>query len=434
MKNISYILLMVVLIMNTTMAQTPVPAKPQAKPVALMNGYAHIGNGQVIQNSIITFDKGKIMMVADATVVRMDLSGFEVIDIAGKHVYPGFILPNSQVGLQEVSSIRAMNDFTERGEMNPSVRALISYNTDTEYIPTFRFNGVLLAETTPTGGLISGSSSVMELDGWNWEDAVHTADAGIHMNWPPLMRRQFDFNTFTFAETANKDYDKQIGDLERFFSEASSYGKLTSKETNLKFEAVQGLFDGKKTLFIHATSPKEIVASVRAAQRSGIQRITLLSGAAAWWVADFLKENKIPVILPDTHNLPARADDDADLPYKLPHLLTQAGVMVSLSSDGALHGARNLGFYAGTAAAYGMDKEEALKTITSNTAKALGIDNRVGTLESGKDATLFVSNGDALDYRGNVLTHAFISGKLITLPGNQQELYERYSKKYGQMK
>jgi len=249
-----------------------------------------------------------------------------------------------------------------------------------------------------------------------------------------MMSRQFDFNTFTFAESANKDYEKQVGELERFFGEASSYGKLPSKETNLKFEAMQGLFDGKKTLFIHAASPKEIIESVRTAQRNGIKRITLLAGASAYWVAEFLKENKIPVILPETHNLPARADDDADLPYKLPHLLTQAGVMVSLSSEGALHGSRNLGFYAGTATAYGMDKEEALKTITSNTAKALGIDNRVGTLESGKDATLFVSNGDALDYRGNVLTHAFISGKLITLPGNQQELYERYSKKYGQMK
>ena len=151
-------------------------------------------------------------------------------------------------------------------------------------------------------------------------------------------------------------------------------------------------------------------------------------------VAEFLKENKIPVILPATHNLPSRPDDDVDLPYKLPHLMTQAGIMVSLYNNDALHGSRNLGFYAGTAVAYGMDKEEALKTITSNTAKALGVDKRVGTLEVGKDATLFVSAGDALDYRTNVLSHAFISGKLVTLPGNQQELYERYSKKYGQMK
>ncbi len=434
MKKLLYTLFAATLIINIAGGQTPVPAKPQAKPIALTGGVAHLGNGQVIQNSIVAFDKGKLTVVADATTAKVDLAGFEVINITGKHVYPGFILPNSQVGLQEVSSIRAMNDYTERGVMNPNVRSQISYNTDTEYTPSFRFNGVLLAETTPTGGTISGTSSVMEMDGWNWEDATHSVDVAVHMNWPALMRRQFDFNTFTFAESVNADYDKQVNDLERFFGEALSYGSLATKETNLKFEAMQGLFDGKKTLMLHANNPKEIVESVRFAQRSGVKRITVVGGTGALWVADFLKENKIPVILPSTHNLPNRTDDDVDMPYKLPHLLTQAGVTVSLMDDGALHGARNLGFYAGTAAAYGMAKEDALKTITSNTAKALGIDSRVGTLEVGKDATLFVSNGDALDYRGNVLTHAFITGKLMTLPGNQQELYERYSRKYGQMK
>ena len=434
MKNLIYTFLMAMFILNCAWAQTPVPAKPQSKPIALKGAVAHLGNGQVIQNSVIGFEKGKLTLVADAATSRMDLSAYEVIDVSGKHVYPGFILPNSQVGLQEVSSIRAMNDDRERGDINPNVRSLVSYNTDSEYAPTFRYNGVLLAEATPTGGLISGTSSVMEMDGWNWQDAVHTADVAVHMNWPQMMRRQFDFNTFSFSEMENKEYEKQVGELERFFTEASSYGKLASKEVNLKFEAVQGLFEGKKTLMIHANNPKEIIASVRFAQRNGVQRITIVEGMGAYYVAEFLKENKIPVILPATQNLPTRTDDDVDLPYKLPHLLTQAGVMVSLSNDGALHGARNLGFYAGTAAAYGMDKEEALKTITSNTAKALGIDNSVGTLEVGKDATLFVSNGDALDYRGNILTHAFISGKLITLPGNQQELYERYSRKYGQMK
>ncbi|MBP9925407.1 MAG: amidohydrolase family protein [Cyclobacteriaceae bacterium] len=421
-------------LVQVVQAQTPVPAKPQAKPIALTGGVAHLGNGQVIQNSLIAFDKGKLTIVADATTSKTDLSGYEVINITGKHVYPGFILPNSQVGLQEVQAVRAMNDYNEHGELNPNVRSLISYNTDSEYIPTFRFNGVLLAETTPTGGTISGTSSVMEMEGWNWEDAVHSADIGVHLNWPPIEKRQFDFSTFTFSVSPNKDYDKQVLELNQFFAEALSYGSQSAKDVNLKFDAMQGLFSGKQTLFIHANNPKEIVESVRFAQRHGVKRITLVEGLGALWVADFLKENNIPVILPATQNLPARNDDDVDLPYKLPHLLTQAGVIVSLSNDGSLHGARNLAFYAGTAAAYGMSKEDALKTITSNTAKALGIDNRVGTLEVGKDATLFVSVGDALDYRTNILSHAFISGKLITLPGNQQELYERYSKKYGQVK
>ncbi len=428
------ILILFAFVSVASWGQTPVPSKAQAKAIALTGGVAHLGNGQVIKNSVIAFEKGKLTLVTDATTARLDLSKYEVINIDGKHVYPGFILPNSQVGLQEVSSIRAMNDYSERGELNPNVRSIISYNTDSEYIPTYRFNGVLLAETTPTGGVISGSSSVVEMEGWNWEDAAHTVDMGIHMNWPARLRRQFDFNTFTFAESPNRDYDKQVGDLELFFAEATSYGKLSSKEANLKLEAMQGLFDGKKGLFIHVNNSKEIIESVRFAQRSGVKRIVVVGGLDALWVADFLKENKIPVILPSTHALPARNDDDVDLPYKLPYLLSQAGVTISLSNDDALHGSRNLGFYAGTAVAYGMDKEEALKAITSNTAKALGIDQRVGTLEVGKDATLFVSEGDALDYRTNKLTHAFISGKLVTLPGIQEELYDRYSNKYGHKK
>jgi imidazolonepropionase-like amidohydrolase len=432
--SIVFTLLVAVMASTTLLAQAPVPAKAQAKPIALTGGVAHLGNGQVIQNSIIGFDKGKLTVVADATTAKIDLSSYEVININGKHVYPGFILPNSQLGLAEVSSIRAMSDNAETGVLNPNVRAVISYNTDSEYIPTYRFNGVLLAETTPQGGMISGQSSVMEMEGWNWEDAAHTVDIAIHMNWPPLTRRQFDFNTFTFEETPNRDYDKNVAMLTQLFTDAVAYNKLASKEANLKLDAMQGLFDGKKTLMIHAEEPKEIIESVRFAQKQGVQKITVISGYKSLYVAEFLKDNKIPVILPETHELPARTDEDVDLPYKLPFLLTQAGVSVSISSTGMMHGGRNLGFFAGTAAAYGLSKEDALKTITSNTAKALGIDARVGTLEVGKDATLFVSIGDALDYRTNQLTHAFISGKLVILPGNQQELFERFSTKYGTKK
>lgn len=434
MKKVNIIIIAALLLVNVAWAQKPVPAPPQSKPIALTGGTAHIGNGQVIENALITFDKGKITNVVNAATAKMDLAGYDVITITGKHVYPGFILPNSQVGLEEVSAVRAMSDSDEEGDFNPNVRAVISYNADSEFPPSFRFNGVLLAETTPRRGTIPGSSSLMEMEGWNWEDALHSADIGVHMNWPNMSRRQFDFSTFSFSESPNKDYDKQVMTVEKFFMDAAAYGQQTNKETNLKLAAMQGLFDGSKTLFIHTDNPKEIVSSIRTAQRSDVKRITLISGSNALMVAEFLKENKIPVILPATHNLPSRPDDDVDLPYKLPHLMTQAGIMVSLYNNDALHGSRNLGFYAGTAVAYGMDKEEALKTITSNTAKALGVDKRVGTLEVGKDATLFVSAGDALDYRTNVLSHAFISGKLVTLPGNQQELYERYSKKYGQMK
>ena len=430
---ISYSILMVLFTAHNTLSQTPVPVTAQDRKIALTGGVAHLGNGQVIQNSVIGFDKGKLTIVADASA-HPDLSGYEEIKIAGKHVYPGFILPNSQLGLSEVEAIRAMDDADEHGQLNPNVRSIIAYNTDSEYIPTMRYNGILLAETTPTGGLISGSSSVMELEGWNWEDAAHTVDVAIHLNWPPKMKQEFDFTTFSFNETANKEYEKNVNDLDKFFTDARAFGKLSVKERNLKMEAIQGVFDSKKTLFLHAENPKEIIESVRFAQKHGVQRIAVVTEIGAFFVADFLKENKIPVVLTSTHELPDRPDDDVDMNYKLPFLLSTAGVSVSLSHFGMLGRARNLAFYAGTAVAYGMDKEEALKTITSNTAKVLGIDALVGTLEVGKDATLFVSNGDAMDFRTNILSFAFIRGKSVTLPGNQQELYERYSGKYGHSK
>ena len=432
-KVIIYSIAIVFLTAHVVLSQTPVPAKPQDKKIVLTGGIAHLGNGQVIQNAVIGFDNGKLTMIADAST-NPNTAGYEEIKVAGKHVYPGFILPNTQLGLSEVSSIRAMNDFTERGEMNPNVRALPAYNTDNEFTATMRFNGILLAETTPTGGLISGSSSVMEMEGWNWEDAAHTIDVSIHMNWPPRMKRELDLSTFTFSEVVNKDYEKNVNELNQFFADARAYGKMATKERNLKMEAMQGLFEGKKSLSLHADNPKEIIESVRFAQKSGVQRIVLVSATGAYLVADFLKENKIPVILKDTHELPDRPDDNIDMPYKLPYLLSSAGVMVSLSHSGMLGHGRNLPFFAGTAVAFGMDKEEALKTITSNTAKALGIDARVGTLEVGKDATLFVSEGDVFDFRTSILTHAFISGKGVILPYKQQELYERYSRKYGHIK
>ncbi len=411
-------------------AQVPIPVAAQSSPILLKGGTAHLGNGQVIQNSLIAFDKGKLTAVQAAST-GMDDAGFQVIDITGKHVYPGFILPNSKMGLKEVSSVKAMTDSRERGTINPNIRSVISYNTDSEFIPTMRFNGILLAESTPEGGTISGTSSVMEMEGWNWEDAAHTVDVGIHLNWPNRISRTFDFATFTRKEAPNKNYQKNIDGLKDHFAATKAYMAAPSKIANVKLASMEGLFDGSKRLFLHADSPKEIVESVRFMQQQGVKHITLLTDESALYVADFLKENNIPVILPQTQRVPDRSHQAVDLPYELPHLLTEAGLTVSLSHQGMESQARNLAFYAGTAVAYGMDKEEALKTITSNTAKALGIDKRVGTLEVGKDATLFVSAGDALDYKGNILSHAFISGKLVVLPNKQQELFERFSTKYG---
>ncbi len=430
MKKIIYTLVLTIIATSMLVAQTPVPASEQTSPIMLVGAVAHLGNGQVIQNSAIGFDKGKITRVEDASG-NVNTDGFTVIRVDGKHVYPGFILPNSQVGLQEVNAIRHMRDFSEEGDFNPNVRSVISYNTDSEYIPTFRFNGILLAESTPRGGRISGTSSVMEMEGWNWEDAAHTVDMGMHINWPNRMNSRFDFTTFTVIREPNKNYDKQVAELDTYFKDAVAYGASSNKVSNLKLAAMQRLFDGTQTLFLHAGEAKGIIESVRFAQSNGVKKIVVVAAGNALTVAGFLKDNDIGVILPPTHRLPERQDSDVYGPYKLPKQLFDAGVKVGIAHAGMIGHSRNLPFFAGTAASYGLDKEEALKMITSNTAELLGIDDRVGTLEVGKDATLFISEGDALDMRTNILSHAFISGKQITLDYKQQELFERFSRKYG---
>jgi len=428
-RNLFSFLVVFLLVISRGLAQLPQPAEPQSDAILLKGGIAHLGNGKVIQNSLIGFDEGVITLVGDATRSKIDVAGYTVIDITGQHVYPGFILPNSSLGLEEVSAVRATRDANETGQLKPHVRSLVAYNTDSKIPPTLRYNGILIAETTPKGGRISGTSSVMNLEGWNWEDAVLKADVGIHMSWPSTMGGHFDFATFTWIREPNKKYDNQVAELVSFFDDAKSYSELSSKEHNLKMEAMTGLFDGSKILYIRANSAKEIVQAVRFGQEKGVQKIVMLAGTEALDAASFLAENNIPVVLPNVHSL-AGSDEVVELPYELAGLLTKAGVTVALSHNGMLARARNLPFYAGTAAAYGLGKEGAVQAITLNAAKILGIDNEVGSLEEGKRATLFVSKGDALDMMTNDLTHAYIDGKTIQLDGEQQALYKQYSDKY----
>jgi imidazolonepropionase-like amidohydrolase len=432
MKNIFSILFLFAALISV--AQVPTPGGAQTKPILITGATVHTGTGQVIENGAVAFENGKLTYVGPTASAPADKSRFDVINAQGKHVYPGFIMTNSILGLVEIESFRATADNTETGSLNPNVRSQISYSTDSEVTPTYRFNGILLAEITPQGGVISGTSTVMQLDAWNWEDATIAKDAAVHLNWPSRLRGRFDFETFTFVTEPNADYAKTLTELTTFFNDAVGYSKLAPKTVNLKMEAMQGILNGSQVLVMHASTSKEIVEAVKFAQGYGIKRLAIVASSEAIKVASFLKENSVPVIIPMVHDLPARADEDVDLPYALPAALTKAGVTVVFSHNDAIARGRNLPFYAGTAVAYGMDKEEALKAITLNPAKILGIDKTVGSLEVGKDATLFISEGDALDFRSNRVSDAFINGRKSILYNKQQILNDQYAKKYGHIK
>jgi imidazolonepropionase-like amidohydrolase len=410
-------------------AQVPAPAPPQPKPILLTGATLHVGNGTVIEKAVVAFDKGKITYAGPATGGPAT-AGYEQVDVTGQHIYPGLIQPNTTLGLNEVASVRATLDQQEVGQINPNVRAMVAYNTDSDVLPTIRANGVLLVQVTPVGGTISGTSSVMQLDAWNWEDAVVKADDGMHLHWPPLLFQTQTEITPAITE-AQRNREKILQDLEQLFKQAAAFRLGTPSKENFKLSALKGLFDGSKRLYLHADNAKDIIESIRFAQKNGVKNIVLVGGRDAWRITDFLRENNVPVILSGIHALPAQAGDDTDLAYKTPFLLQQAGILYGLDYSASLHGVRNLPFIAGTAVAHGLTKEQALMAVSANTAKILGIGAQVGTVEPGKDATLVVSGGDLLDMRTNNVTRAYIQGRQLNLTDKQKYLYQKFKAKYG---
>lgn len=413
-------------------AQNPAPAKPQMKPVVLTGATIHVGNGEVIQNGAIAFDKGIITQIGPVGSVTGPV-GAEIVEVKGKHIFPGLISLNTTVGLQEIASVRATLDYREVGEINPHVRALVAYNTDSEVIPTLRGNGILLSQAVPQGGAISGSSSVFYSDGWNWEDAVLRKDDGIWLSWPPFLAGNFDNETFTYVIKRNDKRQETIDLFKKTFAEAKAYAEIANPSpVNLRLEAMRPLFTGSANLYIRADYAKDIIESVRFAQEAGVKKIVIAGGHESYKVTAFLKENQVPVIINTTHRLPDGVDENVYLPYELPGLLHKAGIKVAITYADEWWRTRNLGFLAGTASGFsGVTPEEALQFVTRNAADIIGAGQQVGTLEKGKQASLLVSDGDILDMRGNMVQMAYIRGGKVNLDDKQKRLYEKYKEKYG---
>jgi len=407
------------------------PAKKQSESITITGATIHIGDGTIIDNGIVIFENGKIQAVADATTSKIALKG-KIIDASGKHIYPGFIGANTNLGLVEVDAVNASNDQREMGSMIPHVRSLVAYNAESKVVESMRPNGILIAQVSPNGGRFSGTSSIMQLDAWNWQDAAIKKDDGIHLNWPNSFSRGRWWLGEPRGLKPNRNYAKQVNDIVTFVSESKAYLNGSRTNLNIPFEALEGLFDGSQKLYVNVNDEKGITDAVNFAIQNGIKMV-VVGGYQAYAVSGLLKSNNIPVLIDHTHSLPATSDHDYDLPYKNPKLLADAGVLVGIhTGNNSNFQTRNLPFYAGQVVGQGMNKEDALKLITLNVAKILGVDAILGSIEVGKSATLFVSKGDALDMRSNQLTQAFIDGREISLETHQTELWRRYSKKYQQ--
>ncbi|KQS33744.1 amidohydrolase family protein [Dyadobacter sp. Leaf189] len=413
-------------------SQNPAPALPQSKPMVLTGATIHVGNGQVIQNGVIAFDKGIITYVG-AAGSNPAAAGAETVEVKGKHIFPGVISLNTTVGLQEIATVRATLDFAEVGEINPHVRALVAYNTDSEVIPTLRGNGILVSQAVPQGGVISGSSSVFYSDGWNWEDAVLKKDDGIWVSWPPFLASSFNYDDFSVSTKRNDKRQEVIDLIRATFSEAKGYNAVAEPASvNLRMAALKPVLAGTANLYIRAEYAKDIIEAVKLAKEFDIKRVVIVGGDEAYKVAAFLKENQVSVVLNPTHRLPGRVDENVYMPYELPGLLHKAGVKVAITYADEWWRTRNLAFLAGTSSGFGnVTPEEALQFVTKNAAEIIGAEREVGTLEKGKHASLIVSEGDILDMRGNVVGMVFVKGGKVNLDDKQKRLYEKYKTKYG---
>ncbi len=409
-------------------ASDQIPGAPQAQPIALVGGTIHPISGPAVKNGTLLFDKGRIVAIGDNIKLPDDTKR---IKIRGKHVYPGLIEAYSQMGLTEISAVRATRDESESGRLNPNVRANVAVNPDSEIIPVTRSNGVLIALTAPSGGLVSGTASVIQLDGWTWEDMTLRANAGLIVNWPgpPNVLKSPDSE-----KSDSNDGNKSLEQLHELFDEARAYAKARADSKAQKFDirldALQSVLNRKTPLIARANGLDTIQSAVAFAAEEKV-RLIIQGGYDAPLCADLLKKHNVPVVVSAVYRLPRRRHDEFDAAYTLPERLRVAGIQFCISgaSSSRTWNARNLPYHAATAVAYGLPHDEAIKAITIHAAEILGVAKRIGTLERGKDATLIITTGDPLETTSRVVL-AFIQGRKVDLSNRHKQLYNKYREKY----
>lgn len=416
-------------------ASPEIPGPPQQKPVILRNATIHAANQSARKNTDLMFADGQIVTV-DKNLEAP--SGSHEIDATDKHIYPGLIATNSQLGMMEINLVRATLDVKETGWINPNVKAQITINPDSELIPVARANGVLLALAVPSGDLLAGQSALLNLDGWTWEEMIVKAPVALHLRWPRMVPQR-TWRTKSSSEDQRKKRDEQLQALHRTFAEAHAYRKaqqasVTSSSPrppyDARLESLMGVLNGDLPVVVAADESEQIKAAVAFAIRQKF-KLAILGGYDALLCTKLLKKHDVSVIVSAIHRLPRHRDDPYDTPFTLPARLHEAGILYAIAGGGRFQASnvRNLPYQAATAAAYGLPRLEALRAITLYPAQILGVADRVGSLEVGKDATMFVANGDVLEVPTQV-EMAFIEGRPIDLGNRHKRLWHKYQERY----
>jgi hypothetical protein len=385
-------------------------APPQEIPIILRNATLHSGDGSAPYVADVLIMEGKITKIGKVTE---SFKRAEEIDLTGKHVYPGIIALNTQLGLAEIEAARPTIDTREAGEFNPGLRSIVAYNTDSRVIGTVRSNGILTAQIITESGWIKGTSGVVQLDADNWEDAAIDTDNALCMRWP-----------------SGKNAAQQVREIYAYFEKAKAWqaaGNLADPDLNMS--AMVPYIQGKRRICIEVYSKTHIMEVLAFSDHFQLD-IALLGAYQALPIAAEIASRKIPVILNTIHRLPVNDEEHPLMPFALPSELQKQGIEVSLSTDGFWQ-VRNLPFMAGTAAAHGVSTETALKMITLNPAKVLHLEHKIGSIEIGKDANLIISQGDLLDMKTSIPEKAMIAGRWISLDNKQTQLYHKYKQEEG---
>ena len=415
-----------------------IPASRPGKPVLLRGATVHPVTGPDLVADVL-LREGKIAAIGPKLTAPKDAT---TVDVTGKHIYPGLISAYTGMGLVEFSSVRGSVDIAETGTINPNVRAQSALNPDSDYLPVSRANGILTALSVPqTTGLIAGTSTLIRMDGWTWEDLTLRASVALHIRWPNLtINRDPSFPRPVVEQ--QRAVDENLKRIRESFATARAY--LKAKEgagkpidTDSRWEAMIPVIRGELPVFIYANEARQIESAVAWAKTEKL-KITITGGLEAWKVADLLKANDVAVIVSEVLTLPLHREDPYDATYANPGKLASAGVRFCIANDGdnaelGNQGDRNLPYQAGKAAAYGLAPADALKAITLYPAQILGIAGELGSIEVGKRATLIVTDGDPIEIPTHV-EQAYIDGAKIDLSNKHTRLYQKYLQKYDQTK
>ena len=432
-------LIVMLMIFSTIYGNNQIPGTDQKRPILLRGGTLHTVTGDVLEEHDLLFAEGKIITIDEQIQPSPET---DVLDIYGKHVIPGFIAGYTRIGLTEISAVKQTNDHSETGEINPNVRANVAYNPDSDLIPVTRSNGVLVINSAPSSGRIPGQSSVMMMDGWTWEDATLKHPTALNVNWPS-MRFDFRKNAKKKEKEQREEYNKSLREMDLLVRNVRAYHhRKNAKErkaehkqkTDLRLESMIPFIVFKNPIHIKANDVRQIEAAVKWSNKHDLN-IVIVGGRDAWMITEILVENNIPIIILGVQTTPRRRFEPIHTPYKIPSMLQKAGVHFCISLDPGypMDGhVRTLPDEAMRAASWGLTKDQALRAITLSAAEILGVDDHVGSLDLGKDATFFISDNEPLTQYNHPIK-AYIKGREIDLSDRQKNLWKKYKEKYRQL-